>query len=89
MGSSLSKSKTFDVPKQQPNRFSCSTSSSERTMVEPESNNKKPSILTKHNFFRTKKTTVKSLSKRKHYKRKSVVVTKSIIGRPTNFKVCV
>lgn len=86
MGSSLSKTKIFDVPKQ--HRFSCSTTSSERTMVEPEKTNKKPSLLTKNHFFHTKKSNVKSLSKRKHYKRKSVV-TKSIIGKPTNFKVCI
>ncbi|GAA5800519.1 hypothetical protein HPULCUR_005954 [Helicostylum pulchrum] len=59
MGGTISKSKIFIYPKQhQSKRFSCSTSSSERTMVEPatESNNadsvnKKPSILPNNNFF--------------------------------------
>lgn len=81
MGSSISKSKIFDMPK---GEHRCSTTSSQRTMVAdepPKTNNKKPFIKPK--FFRNKQ----SLAKRKHYKRKSVV-TKSIIGRPTNFKVC-
>lgn len=81
MGSSISKSKIFDMPKQE---HRCSTASSQRTMVAEEplkTHNKKPFMKPK--FFRNKQ----SLSKRKHYKRKSVV-TKSIIGRPTNFKVC-
>ncbi|KAG2198987.1 hypothetical protein INT47_013171 [Mucor saturninus] len=79
MGSSISKSKIFDMPK---GEHRCSTTSSQRTMVAdepPKTNNKKPFIKPK--FFRNKQ----SLAKRKHYKRKSVV-TKSIIGRPTNFK---
>lgn len=110
MGGTISKSKIFIYPKQhQSKRFSCSTSSSERTMVEPatESNNadsvnKKPSILPNNNFFgnlrdsKKKKVqqyhrtaNVSSISRRKpkHHKKKKVV-TKSIIGRPSNFKVC-
>ncbi|KAG2238021.1 hypothetical protein BDF21DRAFT_498463 [Thamnidium elegans] len=111
MGGTISKSKIFVYPKQhQSKRFSCSTSSSERTMVEPatESNNadsvnKKPSILPNNNFFgnlrdpkkkKEKKVqqyhytaNISSISRRKpkHHKKKKVV-TKSIIGRPSNFK---
>lgn len=110
MGGTISKSKIFVYPKQhESKRFSCSTSSSERTMVEPvtESNNadsvnKKPFILPNTNFFgnlrdsKKKKVqqyhytaNVSSISRRKpkHHKKKKVV-TKSIIGRPSNFKVC-
>lgn len=114
MGGTISKSKIFVSPKQSHSKqFSCSTTSSERTMVDPTTElkdvdgvNKKPSILPNNSFFgnfrdqkrknKDKKVqqyhytaNISSMSRRRpKYNKKKKVVTKSIIGRPSNFKVC-